>query len=196
MFANRFTAVVDACVLFSPLKRNLILSLAEAELFRVRWSERILDETEIATVRYLTDKGCIDPEERARRARTMMTTAFDDANVVDYDGISHDIGKLPDERDRHVIAAAIKCRADIIVTDNLKDFPGTVLGRYNIEVKSADEFIADTIDLNSSLSVSAIRTMRQRLNRPEKTPEALLLDLEALGLTLTVDQLRESITLV
>lgn len=55
MFANRFTAVVDACVLCSPLKRNVILSLAEAELFRVRWSDEILDETEKA-IEILLDK--------------------------------------------------------------------------------------------------------------------------------------------
>lgn len=48
MFANRFTALIDACVLAGALKRNLILSLAAAEFFRIRWSTRILDETETA----------------------------------------------------------------------------------------------------------------------------------------------------
>jgi len=196
MFANRFTAVVDSCVLFSPLKRNLILSLAETELFRVRWSVRILDETEKATVEYLGEKGCTDASERANRARQAMCRAFDDALVDHYQGLCAGIGELPDDGDRHVIAAAIKCRADIIVTDNLKHFPQDVLAQYGIEGKSADEFIADAIDLNASLAISAIRTMRLRLNRPEKTPEALLLDLERIGLTLTADQLRESIALL
>ena len=45
MFANRFTAIVDACVLVGVAKRNLLLSLAEAELFRVRWSDEIIDES-------------------------------------------------------------------------------------------------------------------------------------------------------
>lgn len=196
MFANRFTAVVDSCVLFSPLKRNLILSLAEAELFRVRWSIQIMDETEQATAAYLSDKGVTDVSERASRARQAMCRAFDDAMVDDYQGLYTDIGKLPDDSDRHVIAAGIKCRADIIVTDNLKHFPQDVLAQYGIEGKSADEFIADAINLNASLAISAIRTMRLRLNRPEKSPEALLLDLERIGLTLTADQLRESIALL
>jgi hypothetical protein len=196
MFANRFTAIVDSCVLFSPLKRNLILSLAEAELFRVRWSIRILDETETAMSTYLGDKGCADASERASRARQAMCRAFDDAMVDDYEGLYTDIGKLPDENDRHVIAAAIKCRADIIVTENLKHFPRGVLAQYGMEGKSADEFIADAIDLNTSLAIAAVRTMRLRLNRPEKTSEALLLDLEKIGLTLTADQLRESIDLI
>ena len=42
MFANRFTVLVDACSLFSPLTRNFLLSLAEGEFFRLRWSARIL----------------------------------------------------------------------------------------------------------------------------------------------------------
>ncbi len=48
MFANRYTAFIDACTLAGTLKRNLLLTLAEAEFFRVRWSEQVLDETEAA----------------------------------------------------------------------------------------------------------------------------------------------------
>jgi hypothetical protein len=50
VFANRFTALVDACVLAGALKRNLVLTRAEADLFHIRWSDRILDETEAATL--------------------------------------------------------------------------------------------------------------------------------------------------
>ncbi|MEM1262830.1 MAG: PIN domain-containing protein [Pseudomonadota bacterium] len=196
MFANRFTALVDACVLFSPLKRNVILSLAEAELFRVRWSDEILDETEKATAEFLLQRECPDSRERARRAREAMEAAFEDAKVDGYESIAGELGELPDEGDRHVIAAAVRCRADIIVTENIKDFPNELLGKYCIEAKTADEFIADAIDLNSALAISAVRRMRNRLNRPEKTPEKLLLDLEKIGLTQTADQLRDSIDLI
>ncbi len=47
-YADRFTALIDACVLAGALRRNILLSLAEAGLFRPRWSARILDETGIA----------------------------------------------------------------------------------------------------------------------------------------------------
>ncbi|WP_405235104.1 hypothetical protein [Lentisalinibacter orientalis] len=63
MFANRFTAFVDACVLASALKRNLILSLAEAELYRVRWSQLAIDEPEQAIARMLVDRGVPDATE-------------------------------------------------------------------------------------------------------------------------------------
>lgn len=196
MFANRFTAVIDACVLFSPLKRNLILSLAEAELFRVRWSAEILDETRDATEEFFQKKGCLDWEDRSERAVQAMCQAFDDAIVSDFEELGSKIGELPDEGDRHVIAAAIKCKADVIVTENTKDFPRDILERYGIEAKTADEFIADAIDLNAGLALAAIKKMRLRLKNPAKTSEALLLDLEKCGLTLAADQIRDSVRLI
>ena len=196
MFANRFTAVVDACVLCSPLKRNLILSLAEAELFRVRWSDEILDETEKAIEIVLDKLECKDAADRASRARAAMNKAFVEATVTQYESMGKGIGKLPDEGDRHVIAAAIKSKADIIVTENLKDFPKNILAGYGIEAKSADEFVADAIDLNPALAISAIKRMRLRFNKPEKTPESLLLDMERIGITHSENQLRDSVKLI
>lgn len=196
MFANRFTAVIDACVLCSALKRNLILSLAEAELYRVRWSDEIMDETEKAIGIILAKKDCKDAVQHAIQARAAMNQAFAEANVAGYEHHGNGIGKLPDEGDRHVMAAAIKSKADIIVTENLKDFPRKVLAKYGIEAKSSDEFIADAINLSPSLAIAAIKRMRLRLDRPEKSPEILLLDMEKSGLTQAADQLRDSVKLI
>jgi len=196
MFANRFTAVIDACVLCSPLKRNLILSLAEAELFRVRWSDEIMIETEKAIEIILSKKDCDDAADRATQARQAMNEAFAEATVTDYDHLGDGLGNLPDDGDRHVIAAAIKSKAEVIVTENLRDFPKRLLAEYGIEAKSSDEFIADAIDLSPSLAIAAIKRMRLRLQRPDKTPEVLLLDLEKTGLTLSADQLRDSVQLI
>lgn len=74
-----------------------------------------------------------------------MLRAFQDARVESYQEIATTISDLPDEYDSHVIAAAIKCRADLIVTENIKDFPRSVLEQYGIEAKTSDEFIADSI---------------------------------------------------
>lgn len=190
MFANRFTALIDACSLAGALKRNLLLTLAEAEFFRLRWSARILDETQAAIERILTAKGVEDAPDRARRARDAMERAFEEACVGDIDGMLDALVGLPDPNDKHVIAAALKTQAAVIVTDNLKDFPEAVLAPLNLEARSADAFLADTIALDPGRAVAAIRTMRQRLKRPEKTPEILLLDMEADGLTETVDMLK------
>lgn len=56
MFANRFTAFIDACSLAGALKRNLLLTLAEAEFFRLRWSIKVLDETEAAIAKFFDQK--------------------------------------------------------------------------------------------------------------------------------------------
>lgn len=174
MFANRFTALIDACALAGALKRNLLLTLAEAEFFRIRRSDKILDETETAIEAILRDKGIEDATERAARARKAMVTALEEACVGDFTGMMGAVTGLPDENDRHVIAAALKTSAAVIVTDNLKDFPEAVLTPLNLEARSA--FIADTIALYPGRAVAAIRKMRARLKRPEKTADTLLLD--------------------
>lgn len=88
MFANRFTAFVDACVLAGMLKRNLLLSLAEAEFYRVRWSDRVLDETEAAIKQMRCQRGFIETSsEDARRARRAIERKFEESRVTDFDGI-------------------------------------------------------------------------------------------------------------
>jgi len=190
VFANRFTAFIDACSLAGVLKRNLLLTLAEAEFFRLRWSGPVLDETQKAIEGILSGKGHPNAAELAQRARDNMETAFEEAMVDDFAGYLSVCGALPDKNDMHVLAAALKTQAATIVTDNLKDFPEAVLEPLNIEARSSDSFIADTIALDPGRAVAAIRKMRERFKRPEKTPELLLLDMEAAGLTETVDVLR------
>ncbi|MCH8686282.1 PIN domain-containing protein [Pedomonas mirosovicensis] len=190
MFANRYTAFADACCLAGALKRNLLLTLAEAEFFRVRWSAEVLEETERAMAGFFASKGVADPAAVAKEQRRRMETAFEDALVSDYAAFLPAADRLPDPKDAHVIAAAVKTQAAVIVTDNLRDFPAEVLAPLGLEARSADAFIADTIALEPGRAVAAIRRMRERLKRPEKTPELLLLDMEAHGLMETVDVLR------
>jgi PIN domain len=190
LFANRYTAFVDACTLAGTLKRNLLLTLAEAEFFRLRWSLLVLQETERAIEKILQGKNVADATERARRARAAMEAAFEEACVADFDDFLPACANLPDPGDHHVLAAALKTQAAAIVTDNLKDFPEGILATLNIEARSADDFIADTIALDTGRAVAAIRKMRERFKKPEKTAEVLLLDMEAEGLIKTVDILR------
>ena len=192
MFANRYTAFIDACTLASALRRNLLLTLAEAEFFRVRWSVEVLDETQRAIEKILTDKGHErdNAADRAGRARRAMEEAFEEATIYDFQELLCACEAMPDPNDVHVLAAALKTQAATIVTENLKDFPKHVLAPLNIEARTADAFIADTIALDPGRAVAAIRTMRLRFNRPEKTAEILLMDMDAAGLTETVDVLR------
>lgn len=191
MFANRFTAFLDACALAGALKRNLLLTLAEAEFFRLRWSDEVLDETERAIAGILQAKGETAAAERARRARAAMNQAFEDARVTDYAhlrGVCD--GMMPDPKDIHVVAAALKTQAAIIVTDNLKDFPEPFLASLNLDVRTPDAFLADTIALDPGRAVAAIHRMRARFLRPDMSATDLLIRMEAAGLTETVDVLQ------
>ncbi len=191
MFANRFTVVLDANVLISVLKRNVLLSLAAAELFRPRWSDLILAETETNLAKLFSDKGASDPISTAKSQIARMTDAYPEAEVTGYDELLSSLSNMPDPKDRHVLASAIEVGASTIVTDNLKDFPPDLLRPHHIETRSADQFVADTLDLEIGRSISAIRNMRLRFNRPALTPGALIGQFEANGMLETADFLRE-----
>lgn len=111
-----------------------------------------------------------------------MQTAFPEAMVEGFTLIGSAQFGLPDPGDELVIAAAVKTQAQALVTENLKDFPADILGQLNIEARSADDFIADTITLEEGRAIAAIRKMRERLKRPEMSPEDFLRALEANGL--------------
>jgi hypothetical protein len=197
LFANRYTALIDACVLAGALRRNLLLTLAKAEFFRVQWSQPIMEEAQSAIEKILAGKeNVINAAEHAVRARGAMERAFKEAMVDGFDHFLAACGAIPDTKDRHVLAAAIKTRAHVIVTDNLKDFPDHALAPFDIEARSADAFIADTAMLDISRAVSAINQMRSQFRKPSIHADDLLLKMEAQSLTETADVLRPYIELL
>ncbi|MCH7629989.1 MAG: PIN domain-containing protein [Proteobacteria bacterium] len=196
MFANRYTAFVDACALVGVLKRNMLLTLAEEGFFRIRWSAEVLDEVERAVDEIHAAKGNSNSAAVARNQRERMESAFEEAPVTGYEALKAVCTGAPDPNDHHVVAAALKAQAATIVTDNLKDFPQGVLADLNIEAKSTDAFIADTIELDPGRAVGAIRRMRERFKNPALNAEALLLKIEAVGLTETADTLRSYLSVL
>ena len=193
MFANRYTALIDANVLASAPKRDLILTLARAEMYRFRWSARILAETQSALAEMFEAKGST-PEianQKADSTLQAMQSAFPEAMIDgDFNHVPVYEG-LPDADDNHVMHAAIRCQASMLVTDNVKDFPLDVLEPYSIEVSTGDGFIADAIDLDSVRAAEAVKRLRARLNNPPLEAEALLDLWETRhGLTQTVALLR------
>ncbi len=119
-----------------------------------------------------------------------MEAAFEDAMVAEYDTYVEVCSALPDPTDRHVLAAALKTRADTLVTENVKHFPVEVVSSFGIEIRTADSFIADTIELDAARAAAAIKRMRERFKKPEVTPNSLITSMDAQGLTLSVDALR------
>jgi hypothetical protein len=187
---------VDACSLAGALKRNLLLSLAEADFYRLRWSTKILDETEKAIIDILTKKEAKDPPGHAAYTRGQMEQAFQEATVEGYDLLLPSIRGLPDANDAHVVAAAIMTRAHVIVTDNLKDFPTEILGPLGLSVVNTDDFLANTIALNEAAAINVIRKMRESFQRPEMNAEGLLLKIEAAELPATANLLKDFIEIL
>ena len=113
-----FVVIYDACVLHDPAIRDLLIRVTGKRQLnlRARWSDDILDEMEVSILRRRTD---LDPK-RLERTRRLMIEAVPDCLVTGYESLIDGL-ELPDERDRHVLAAAIRSQAQAIVTFNLKE---------------------------------------------------------------------------
>ena len=110
-----------------------------------------------------------------------MREHFSEALVVGYEPLIGTLD-LPDADDRHVLAAAIRCGAQHIVTDNLADFPAEVLGRFDIKAIDADGFLSRTFDLYPSEALAVLRALREIYRNPSFTPSGFVRDLAAKGL--------------
>jgi hypothetical protein len=179
-----FIAVYDACVLFPAPLRDFLLRLANTGLFRARWTDLILDEC----FRNVAAKRGAKPEALAR-TRTLMNLAVEDALVTNYEPLIDGL-TLPDAGDRHVLAAAIRCGAQVIVTSNLDDFPTDALARYDIEAQHPDEFAIHLIDLDPGAVARVVQEQAADLRRPPRSARDLLTTLAEQGLVRTAAALR------
>jgi hypothetical protein len=162
------------------------MNLTNTDLFRPKWSRAVQDEW-ISNL--LENRPDLKPEQ-LERTRELMDRHAPNALVTDYEDLIEGL-QLPDPDDRHVLAAAIRGRADVIVTENLKDFPAEILAPFGIEAQHPDEFVLHLLDLAPGVVCSAADHHRQTLKKPPKTLEDYLDTLEAQGLTQTASVLRE-----
>ena len=186
--ADRFVVVLDANVLFPFRKRDVLLRFYHAGLFRARWSEEILDEW---TRNLLALKPHLEDSIRAQQ--TAMCDHFPEALVMGHDPLVGALD-LPDPDDRHVLAAAIQCGAQHIVTENLVDFPSDKLKPYDIEAIDADEFLSRTFDLYPAEALTVLRKLRTHYNNPPYSPPEFVLDLTAKGLPKLAARARQNQT--
>jgi hypothetical protein len=114
-----------------------------------------------------------------------MDLAVPDCLVTGYEGLVGAL-KLPDPDDRHVLAAAIRCQAGVIVTYNLADFPSEALDPYGIAAQHPDEFVVHLFDLSPAAVCAAVRDQRLALTRPARSVRELLDTFLSLGLASTV----------
>jgi len=179
-------AIYDACVFYPGSLRDLLLHLAHAKAVHARWSDDIHDEWISSALRDRHDLQ----REHLETTRKIMNEKFRFGRVKNYEHLIEKL-RLPDPNDRHVLAAAIRAEADLIVTSNLRDFPQTVLDLHNIEAVSPDEFVCRLIQDDPTAVIQAVRSHRERLKRPPKTADEYLATLKKQGLSKTVAFLRE-----
>lgn len=172
-----FIALYDACVLHPAPLRDLLLRLARTELFRARWTEEIHAEWMRSVIERRPD---LKPEQ-LQRTRELMDLSVPDCLVTGYDGLVDQL-KLPDPHDRHVLAAAIRCQAGVIVTYNLADFPQEALDPHGISAQYPDEFVGHLFDLSPGAVCAAVRDQRIALVRPVRSVRELLDTFLSLGL--------------
>lgn len=188
--SSRYTAVLDANVLYPALLRNVLLSLAHADLYSAKWTVHIRNEWMRSLLR---DKPTMSAQITS--AAATMEDAIPDCLVTGYEHLIEGL-TLPDQDDRHVLAAAIAGHADAIVTWNEKDFPAEMLDPFGIELQTPDEFVVNQLMLKGHLALAAIKAMRERLERPVYTAIALVDLLEKRRLPQTAAHLRDVVDLI
>lgn len=181
-----FRVVYDACVLYPASVRDLVVELARTGLLRAKWTARIHAEWINAVLR---DRPELN-RARLERAAQLMNSAVLDCLVTGFEPLEPGLTALPDPDDRHVLAAAIHCGAQEIVTFNLRDFPDTALRPYGIRAIHPDAFVEHLLDLNQEVTCDAIRRIRRRLINPPCSAEELIVNYERHGLAVSASILR------
>lgn len=156
----KFICVLDTNVIYPIEIRDLLFWFAHYELYTPKWSKHIFDEW----IDVMRRKGL--PEMEINKRVEKANRAFPDAMVKNYDSLIDSLD-LPDEKDRHVLAAAIKTNANLIITENLKDFPDVLLESYGLSAKGADDFLTDIIDLNPQTAIEAFRKLVLNRRNPD-----------------------------
>lgn len=171
-------ALIDANVFYTMAATDIILETARAGLIRAHWTDLIHDEW-INGLHRNEPSRTRDILERRRRA---MDAAVRDALVTGFEHLIPTL-TLPDPNDRHVLAAAIISRCDLIVTFNLRDFPNDALASHGIAAVHPDAFLIGLMDAQEGAFLACVKTTRTRMKNPPRTPEEHVARLARVGLT-------------
>ena len=156
--------LLDACVLYPTVMREVLLNVAAKGLFTPLWSERILEEWARAA-RKIGPTG----EVQARAEVALIKVSWPNASIKPHAGLQARL-YLPDENDIHVLAAAIAGHADEIVTMNASDFPQNTLREEGLERRDPDGFLWELASHHSDLVGDACEQVRLTAERLSGQP--------------------------
>ncbi|GGR34535.1 PIN domain-containing protein [Deinococcus ruber] len=179
-------ALLDANVLYPATLRSLLIDLSLQGLYQAHWTDALQDEW---IRNLLLHRPDLDPA-KLQRTRVLMDRALDTARITDYEARMPQL-QLPDPDDRHVLAAALHGGVDLIVTQNLRDFPTAVLEPLGLQALHPDRFVQNLLETDTTAVLEALRVGRARFRAPPLSVAELLGMLERQGLPMTVSRLRE-----
>lgn len=165
----QFPVLLDANVLYPNTLRDVLLWAADAYFYRLYLTEQILEEVR----RNLLKNIATMTEQKVDRMLNNIRSNFPESFVVGYEIL---IDKMPNHPgDRHVVAAALKAGAQVIVTNNLKHFRDLPA---DIEAQSADEFLCHQYHLKPDQMVAMLHSMADKRKAPPMRLSDLLKSLE------------------
>lgn len=177
-----FPALFDTNVLYGALLNDFVLELADRGLYRPLWSKDILGELR----RNLVEAG--EDARLIEKRMSTMTTYFPDAMVAGYDSLIPTMSCDP--KDRHVLAAAVRGGAEVLVTFNLRDFPDASTAHFDLEVVHPDDFLLDQLDLYHAPTLRALVELVDGYDSPAMTIDDYLLALTRAGVPKFADAAR------
>ena len=127
--------LLDTCALVPGSVRQILFEAASADLFIPLWSDKIFEEWQ-----FVASKSSEQDSEAIKIEILLIKDKWRNS-LVPRDRALEDTLFLPDADDRHVLAAALVGKADVLLTNNLKDFPERILSEYGLTRKSIDSFL-------------------------------------------------------
>ncbi len=162
-----FPVILDSCVLYPMYLRDTLLCAAEAGFYQVYWTEEILD----GVFRNLIKDGRLTSPQ-AKYLYSCLNQAFPEAMIQ----VTSKLIPCMDNHigDRHVLAAALIAKAEVIVTDNLKHFPPSSLNQFRVTAQNADTFLTNLFDLSPETMIRVLEIQVQGKTKPKLTVLQLL----------------------
>ncbi len=167
---SSFGVVLDACVLIPASIRDTLLRAAEKEMYRLHWSDLVLEEVGRNLV-----KQRMTTKEGAKDLIDAMQRFFPESKVHGFESLISSMTN--DEKDRHVLAVAVASNSQIIVTRNIRDFPEASLNPFDIEAQTPDQFLMHLFDLSPQSVVELLAQQARDLGNPPMSLQELLEEL-------------------